>query len=125
MDDIQERILGSRLKGNCCSQIIMDLALEDIGRENEELVSAMGAFCNGMGHGKICGILASAIAVLHVADTEGDVDQLQEDYMNWFEDAFGAYDCGDLVGNDPEKRMTECPRMILESYVKLHGMIVR
>jgi hypothetical protein len=116
---IQERLFEQRLKNHCCSQTIMALSLEDLGKENEDLVQAMAAFCNGMGKGKICGTLAAAIAVLHVADPKGAVEQNQEELMDWFLDRFGGYDCEEIVHDDPLEKIRICPMLVEETYEQL------
>jgi C_GCAxxG_C_C family probable redox protein len=123
MDKQEDRVLNEQLKGRCCSQIIMELALEDLGKENEELVDAMAGFCMGMGKGEICGALAAAVAALHVADTEKATESWQDEFMDWFNGRFGAYDCHDIIHNDPELRMQTCPNLVLETWLKLRTYI--
>ncbi|MDR0817436.1 MAG: C-GCAxxG-C-C family protein [Clostridiales Family XIII bacterium] len=123
MDNINERLFEEKLKGRCCSQTIVSLCLEDMGKENEDLVSAMAAFCNGMGRGKICGTLAAAVAVLQVADPDATTNNTQVEFMDWFEDRFGGYDCSELIGDDPVLKQELCPRIVLETYLKLREYI--
>ncbi|MDR2609981.1 MAG: C-GCAxxG-C-C family protein [Clostridiales Family XIII bacterium] len=119
-----ERVTGKLLKGNCCSQTIMSLALEDLGKENEDLVVAMTAFCGGMGHhGEICGSLAAAVAALHVCDTQKATATWQDEFMRWFRERFGAHDCRDIVGDDKKLRASLCPRLTLETYMQLRAYI--
>ena len=121
--DINKRLLQSKLKGHCCSQTIVSLCMEDMGKEDEELVKAMAAFYNGMGKGKICGTLAAAIAVLYVSDYKAAMESNQEEYMDWFANRFGGYDCCEIIHGDPSKRMELCPKIVLEAYVNLHKYI--
>jgi len=99
--------------------------MEDMDRKNEDLVTAMAAFCNGMSKGNICGTLAAAIAVLYVSDYNAALSGNQEEYMDWFADRFGGYDCCEVIHNDPEKRIELCPRIVLESYIKLREYIIQ
>jgi hypothetical protein len=113
------------MKGYCCSQTIIALCLEDLGKENEDLIASMAAFCNGMGQGKICGTLAAAIAALYVADPVLAKKSAQEEVMDWFYDRFGGYDCDELIGGDEVKRLEYCPKIVLETYVKLREYIIK
>ncbi|MDR2486432.1 MAG: C-GCAxxG-C-C family protein [Clostridiales Family XIII bacterium] len=122
--NIDERIFECKLKSYCCSQTIVSLCLEDMGKQNEDLVNAMAAFCGGMGRGKICGTLAAAIAILHVKDQETAKAEWQDEYMDWFEDRFGGYDCYEIIQDDPIKRIEFCPKLVLESYLKLREYIL-
>jgi hypothetical protein len=123
--EISDRIFENSLKGYCCSQVIIALCLEDLGKENEDLIDSMAAFCNGMGKGKICGTLAAAIAALHVADPVLAGESAQEEMMDWFEERFGGFDCCELIGDDPHKRLERCPKIILETYAKLREYIIK
>jgi hypothetical protein len=119
MDDVNDRLFEEKLKGRCCSQAIVSLCLKDMGKENEDFITSMAAFCNGMGRGKICGALAAACAVLQVADPDATVNNTQAEFMDWFDDRFGGYDCEDLIGQDPVLKQELCPRIVLETYLKL------
>ncbi|MDR2156635.1 MAG: C-GCAxxG-C-C family protein [Clostridiales Family XIII bacterium] len=121
--DLQERLFESKLKGHCCSQTIMALCIEDLGRENEDLIAAMAAFCEGMGQGKICGTLAAAVAALYVANAEDAQDHLQDDLMDWFGDRFGGYDCFDIIEDDARRRIEFCPVIVMETYRKLEELL--
>jgi hypothetical protein len=122
--DISERLINANLKGLCCSQTIMSLCLEDIGKENEDLVKAMAAFCDGMGEGRICGTLAAAVAVLYVIDEQAATEYRQEELMSWFLERYGGYDCQDIIHNDPVKRVKMCPMIVLETYVRVREYIL-
>lgn len=120
----KERIHSNMLKGYCCSKTIMSLCLEDMGKVNEDLIVAMTAFCEGMGEGKICGSLAAAIAALHVADTKTATESWQDEFMDWFYDRYGDYDCEGIVGDNSIKKISLCPVIIEETYLKLKEYIV-
>lgn len=122
--NISERLLNAKIHRKCCSQIIMTLCLEDLEIENEELITAMTAFCDGMGEGKICGSLAAAIAALHVADTKKATDSWQDEFMDWFYDRFGDYDCFGIIEDDERKKISFCPIIVEETYMKLREYII-
>jgi hypothetical protein len=116
----EDRARASLMSGLCCSQTIAKLCLEDMGKENEDMIAAMAAFCGGMGEGKVCGTLSAAIAMLHVTDTPADdPKRMQKDLMDWFYDRFGSLDCEDLVHGDPFKKLDFCPGCVIETYNKI------
>jgi hypothetical protein len=121
--ELQERLFESKLKGYCCSQTIMALCSEDLGKEHSDLVTAMAAFCNGMGHGKICGALAAAVAALYVADAPAAQDHRQDNLMDWFSDRYGGYDCFDIIHDDALKRVHLCPVIVKETYERLRELL--
>ena len=126
--DIKERIFESKLKGNCCSESIMDMYLEDIGRAPEErrdLVKAMGAFCGGLHEGLACGTLCAATAVLWHAeeDSRKAHDELGPEMMAWFKERFGSWNCYELLEGDNSRKPTVCPIIIEDTYIKLRDML--
>jgi hypothetical protein len=125
MNDINERLFEEKRRGHCCSQTIVSLCLEDMGRENEDMITSMAAFCNGMGRGRICGTLAAAVAVLSIADPDAATNETRTDFMDWFEDRFGGYDCSELIGDDPALRQELCPVIVRDTYLKLREYIIR
>jgi hypothetical protein len=119
-DDPAERARYALMSGLCCSQAIAKLCLEDLGKENDELIASMKAFCQGMGEGKVCGTLAAAAAMLHVgAPPTGDPVRMQRDLMDWFYGRFGGFDCEELVHGDPFRKIEFCPECVIETYLKL------
>lgn len=112
------------LKNHCCSQAIMDLSLDDVGREQRGHVKVMTESLNGLGKGNICGILAAAIAVLHVSDPNAAANGWQEELMDWFLDEFGGYDCKDIVCGNPLEIIRLCPGLIVKTYEKVREYIL-
>jgi hypothetical protein len=125
MNALNARDFERELKDRCCSQTVASLCLEDMNKENEELITSMVAFCNDMGRGKICGALAAAVAVLNVVDPNATINEAQTGFMDWFEDQFGGYDCNEIIGEDPLLKQDVCPRIVLETYLKLRGYIYK
>ncbi|MDR1795873.1 MAG: C-GCAxxG-C-C family protein [Clostridiales Family XIII bacterium] len=126
--DVQERIFAQKVKGQCCSEIIAAMCLADLGREGADecdLVKAMAAFCEGMGEGQLCGTLAAATAMLFVGaeDKAQAARELLPEMMNWFYDRFGAYTCADLIAGEEMRKLSLCPGMIEETYLKLREML--
>lgn len=121
--ETNERILEYKLKGYCCSQIITALILDDLGKDNPDLINAMGAYCNGLEEGENCGTLLASVAMLYMVDTKGADRELRADFMDWFHDAYGSYSCMDIVNDDPAKKMEICPVMIENCYNYLHELL--
>ena len=120
---LEERIFDYRLKGYCCSQIIMAMALEDMGsEENPDLIAAMGGLCDGLQEGKLCGTLAAAVCALYTADPyEADMT-LRSELTEWF-DRYGSYDCEEITGGNPLNKHSICPPMLAEVYERLTDML--
>ena len=126
--DTKEKVMNERLKGHCCSESIMNMGLEDIGLDPGTIqlfVKSMGAFCGGLREGLACGTLCAAVAVLCIAE-EDPVKAKNEtcpEMMAWFKEHFGAWNCGELLEGDDTRRMTLCPVIIEETYIKLNDML--
>ena len=115
---MNQDILELKLRGFCCSQIIMELGLRRLEKENADLIAAMAALCNGFWQGKICGVLSAGICLLYLADPEAAGNHsavLQE----WFEDSFGSQDCDVLLENDPMNKVEKCPMMLDATFLKI------
>lgn len=99
-------------KGYCCSQILMLLALNEMGRENPDLVRSAAGLCNGLGDcSGPCGVYTGAAVVLGLyggkgTDAEEPVDVLPvmlEQLGDWFAEAtnpFGGSSCADILGGE-------------------------
>ena len=55
MNEKQERMMDLRMKGYCCSQIVMQMGLDHLGKENPDLIATSAGRCDGMYSGKTCG----------------------------------------------------------------------
>jgi len=117
------RLFELRLKGYCCSQIIMIMGLEDAHRgENPDLIQAVRGLCNGMQTDMLCGILTSAACLLSLLQPE-TADILIADLIEWFKGEFGESDggitCKDILAGDPMRRFTKCPQITAATYDKV------
>jgi len=126
--DTKERVFDNKLKGLCCSESIMNMALEDMGWDQEKrqpLEKAMGAFCGGLHEELTCGTLCAAKAVLflvekdYVSAKEGTGAEL----MIWFKERFGSWICADLLDGDLGRKLTLCPTIVEDTYIKLRDML--
>ena len=112
LDDAGLRMLELAGKGYCCSQIMVLLALDEMGRENPDLVRAASGLCNGMGDcSGPCGVFTGATLVLGLhagkgADMEQADDKLSlmlEGLRDWFASAtseYGGTSCGAILNGE-------------------------
>jgi len=126
--DTEERIIENKLKGYCCSESIMKMALEDMGWEEEAqqaLIKAMGAFCSGLHEELTCGTLCAAKAVLFLAEEDKDTAKKVSgpELMQWFKEKFGSWTCADILDGDMSRKQTLCPKLLEDTYIKLHDML--
>lgn len=120
---MEEKIFTLKMNGYCCSQIIMQIGLEMLGKENEDLVEAMAGLCDGAKCGKICGVVSASICLLYLADSKEAEKWTVAEYTDWFEDSFGALDCDELLGDDPMAKLEKCPVFLQNSLLKLSELI--
>ncbi|MDO4544802.1 MAG: C-GCAxxG-C-C family protein [Bacillota bacterium] len=120
---MKEEIFMLKMNGYCCSQIIMELGLKQLGKENPDLVEAMAGLCDGVKCGKICGAASAAGCLIYLADGEGAERGLVQEYLDWFEETFGALDCDELLGDDPMAKMEKCPMFVESTMLKLEELL--
>ena len=120
---MKEKIFTYKMIGYCCSHIVMQIGLEMLGRENDELVEAMAGLCDGVKCGRICGAASAAVCLLYLADGKEAERGLIQEYLDWFEDAFGALDCEELLGNDPMAKLEKCPMFVESTILKLEELL--
>lgn len=66
-----------------CSQAIAAVGQEKLGKGNDEIIRAMGAFGGGLGgNGEVCGALAGGLAVLGLRFSRARVEE-KEDPKMW------------------------------------------
>ena len=121
------RLFELRLKGYCCSQIIMIMGLEDAHRdENPDLIQAVRGLCNGVQTGMLCGILSSAACLISLLQPENAVI-LIADIVEWFESEYGESHggicCKDILAGDLIKRFTLCPQILAATYDKVKELL--
>ena len=126
--DTSDRLFEEQLKSHCCSETIMNLALEDMGWEEDARrlhVKSMGAFCGGLHEMLTCGSLCAAKAVLFLVETDGEKTskELGAELMAWFKERYGTWTCRELLEDDPARKPSVCPGIIEETYIKLHEML--
>ena len=112
LDDAGLKLMELAGKGYCCSQVMVLLALGEMGRENPDLVRAASGLCNGMGDcSGPCGVFTGAALALGLyagkgADMEEPDDKLPlmlEELRDWFVSAtseYGGTSCGAILDRE-------------------------
>lgn len=120
---MNQDIFELKLQGYCCSQIIMEMGLRKMEKENPDLISAMAGLCNGYWQGKTCGIYSASICLLYLADP-AEADRFNVGaFSDWFEDAFENVGCNELLDNNPMNKAEKCPMMLEASFTKLSELL--
>lgn len=120
---MNQDIFELRLHGYCCSQIIMEMGLRKLDKENSDLISAMAGLCNGMWRGKTCGIYSACLCLLFLADTAEADRYNAAAFSDWFEEAFGHTECDALLDGNPMNRVEKCPMMLDASFQKVSELL--
>ena len=119
-----------------CSQILLQMTLDDQGKENQELIRAVGGLVGGLGYcGKLCGALTSGACLLSLYAGKGSPDEVEDSRLNdmiaelvqWFENTFGARyggtNCQDILEGDYGNRVERCPEIPLQTQRKVHEIL--
>ncbi len=132
------RLVELGLEGFGCSQILVLRALEELGKENPELVRAASGLHGGLGFsGKVCGALTGGCCVLAMhggrgtaaEESDPDLHLVIQDLVDWFETdvapRYGGIDCDDILAGDPRNRQIRCPEIIADVAAKLDELLAR
>lgn len=123
MEDMKEKIFMLKMKNYCCSQIVMEIGLEKLGIENSQLVSAMAGLCEGVKCGSICGTASAAVCFMYLADPQLAESGIVQEYLDWFEESFGALDCETLLIDGPMAKLEKCPMLVETTMNKLEELL--
>lgn len=136
MNDSDLRIMELAGKGYCCSQILVLFALEDMGRENPDLVRAAAGLCSGMGDcSGPCGVYTGAALLLGLyagkgLDMEEPIDAfpvMLEALQAWFFDAvsgYGGTTCIDILGGECSRPdPVRCGGLVVAAYDQVRTII--
>ncbi len=134
MDDTSLRIMQLAAQGFCCSQILMQLTLEDMGEENIPLVRAMAGLCEGSGIGDLCGIASGAACVIALYAAKGSADEqaldcyplLLSQFMDWFKGSatsWGGIRCDEIVAFHGGRKPEVCGTLMRRARETLVGIL--
>lgn len=135
MNDDAFRVVDLAMRGYQCSQILIALALEEQGKQNEDLVRAMSGLLGGMHSGKTCGALTGGCCLLGLyagwgtPDAEPDerLAAMISEFVEWFESEYskryGGVQCADIVQDDMRNKMARCPAIVTESFARIKQIL--
>lgn len=138
LDDTGFRMLELAGKGYCCSQILVLLALDGLGRENPDLVRAAAGLCNGLGDcSGPCGVLTGAMLVLGLHAGKGTDDEeagdtlplMIEEMRDWFAAAtaqYGGTACRDILdGGCGQPDAARCGGLLADTHARLREILAQ
>jgi len=115
-DERAERMNELALQGRCCTQILVQVALDELGEENEQMVEAVGALCVGMFAGGDCGALSGGALAMALRGEMPFDGGLVGELVDWFRGEHGSLVCEEILGDDPLVRFTRCPPIMTRTY---------
>ncbi|MDI9517914.1 MAG: C-GCAxxG-C-C family protein [Bacillota bacterium] len=127
MSDIFERILEYSQKGYSCSQVILLIALESEGKENQDLVRAVAGLRRGLGgSGEVCGVLSGGMCFLSYFGGRGSDDEVENENLkimfkelyDWFVEytaEYGGINCKQIIADDSRNYVQRCPILIRDT----------
>lgn len=138
-----DRMMELSGKGFYCAQIMLILAMESEGKEDPDLVRAMGGLNGGLGFsGGPCGAMTGGCCLLSYFTGKGEAEELEDpnsavviqSYIQWFRETmeaqYGGCDCATILDGNPMNKMQRCPDIVAESFEKAmeileaHGVVV-
>ncbi|MFP5225998.1 MAG: DVU_1555 family C-GCAxxG-C-C protein [Acidobacteriota bacterium] len=135
MNDDAMRVMDLAMKGYQCSQILMAIALEAQGKDNEDLLRAMAGLPAGMGCGKTCGVLTGGCCVLGLYGGCGTANSAPDErlaamlteFVDWFESEYtrryGSIECAGILQDDMRNKIARCPGIVMESLARLKEIL--
>ena len=83
LEEMGEKAARLMIKRFHCSQAVLAVGQEKLGRPDDEVIRAMGAFGGGLGgNGEVCGAVAGALAVVGLKFSRGREEE-KEDPKMW------------------------------------------
>jgi C_GCAxxG_C_C family probable redox protein len=133
----QEEMLALKNQGFNCSQIIVKMGLDLLGKDNPDLVKSMQGLAGGLGYtGDVCGALTGAVCLLGLYAGKGNAETAEdprllfmvEDLVKWFKEKatkeYGGIHCLDIVNDDSQKMAARCPVLIEGCFQKAKELLV-
>lgn len=120
----KQKLMELNLKGYCCSQIIVEMGLEKLGKTNHDLIEFAAGLCEGLHCDKTCGAFSAALCLLYMADPVETDASLGRDFTDWFEASFGSTECEELMGgNKLQGKVEVCPNIIEASFEMISELL--
>lgn len=136
--ELFDKMLELSKQGFFCSQILILLALENEGKENPDLVRALGGLTGGLGFsGKLCGALTGGCCLISYFAGQGEAEELPDPHcqeliralVTWFEleygTRYGGCDCTCILENNPANKLLRCPQIVEAVYAHVMEELAR
>lgn len=136
MDDF-DSMKEMKAQGFGCSQIMLKMGLEMLGRDDPDLVRAMQGLAGGLGYtGDVCGVLSSASCLLGLYAGKGQPEDeddprllfMVEGLVNWFKQeygqVYGGIHCEDIIDHRSSNTPAQCPQITMATYQKVKELLV-
>lgn len=136
-DEMGLRMMELAGKGFCCSQIMVLLALEEMGREGPDTVRAAAGLCDGLGDcSGPCGVFTGASLVFGLYAGKGeDVEEkderlplMLEQLRDWFVATtreYGGMTCGDILdGQCGQPDAQRCSGLLSTTFTQVREILV-
>jgi C_GCAxxG_C_C family probable redox protein len=135
MNEESFRMFELASQGFGCSQILVEMALEQQKKNNPDLLRAMTGLLGGMSCGKVCGALTGACCVLGLYAGKGSQQEhadpvlakMLTELVEWFESEYtsryGSIECAGIIAGDPKLRQDRCPQIVAETFSKLKEIL--
>lgn len=137
LDDAGLKMMELAGKGYCCSQIMVLLALDEMGLENPDMVRGAAGLCNGLGDcSGPCGVYTGAAFLLGVYGGKGtDMEEVEdalplmlEELREWFAtatDPFGGTTCIQILeGECGQPNSARCGGLLSDAYAQVREILV-
>jgi hypothetical protein len=122
-------------RGYCCSQILGLLAMRAQGREDANLIRALGGLCHGVAEsGGTCGILTGGACVLSLYVGRGADHEVPHEraalvlssFAEWFVERtssqYGGSTCSAILG-EGKPDVTRCGGLLAEAWAMVVGIL--
>ncbi|MDR2604230.1 MAG: C-GCAxxG-C-C family protein [Desulfovibrio sp.] len=138
MDETQLLVSELYGKGYNCGQVVMIGGLRRMGRDNPDLVRAVGGLVHGVGDsGEICGAISGAACLVSLHIGKGFDDErphpdgmlIMDELIGWFREEMcggGAITCSALI-DDPDRVMHGrfCGRLLGACLIKAMKLLAQ
>ncbi|MBN1286583.1 MAG: C_GCAxxG_C_C family protein [Anaerolineae bacterium] len=130
------RMMELKKQGFFCSQILVSMGLEDLGKSNPDLVRATRGLAGGLGFsGDVCGALTGGACLLGLYAGKGlpeekddpRLDFMVQDLVAWFKAEYGeqynGIRCNDILEGDQNNTKSRCPAIVVGTYEKVQTLL--
>lgn len=135
--DVFDRMLELSREGYFCAQIMLELALEMEGKEDADVIRAMGGLNSGIGDGSnICGALSGGACMISYFAGRGEKDEIEHpalsamliELVSWFNEytaEYGGSCCRKILEGDERNKIQRCPVVIRAVFEKCMELLER